>query len=78
MKAAGCTEYRPEDLRNGWQKKGYLVEPDRKQAIRLGIEAAKAGDIVIIAGKGHETYQIIGDQTLAFSDVEEATAVIGG
>ncbi len=77
VKAACRTEYHPEDLRNGWQKKGYLVEPDRKQAIRLGIEAAKAGDIVVIAGKGHETYQIVGDQTLAFSDVEEAAAVIG-
>jgi len=74
--AAGGLEYRPEDIRNGWQAKGYLVEPDRRQAIQMGINASKAGDIVVIAGKGHETYQIIGDQTLAFSDVEEAAAVI--
>jgi UDP-N-acetylmuramyl-tripeptide synthetase len=75
--ATGGLEYRPEDIRNGWQDKGYLVEPDRRQAIRMGINASKAGDIVIIAGKGHETYQIIGDQTLAFSDVEEASKIIG-
>jgi len=53
------------------------VEPDRKQAIQLGILASKAGDIVVIAGKGHETYQIIGDQTLMFSDLEEAVKIIG-
>jgi UDP-N-acetylmuramoyl-L-alanyl-D-glutamate--2,6-diaminopimelate ligase len=75
--ATGGLEYRPEDIRNGWQAKGYLVEPDRRLAIQMGINASKAGDIVVIAGKGHETYQIIGDQTLAFSDVEEAAAVIG-
>jgi UDP-N-acetylmuramyl tripeptide synthase len=78
VKAACSREYRPENLRNGWREKGYLVEPDRRQAIRLGIEATRAGDIVVIAGKGHEAYQIIGGQILPFSDVEEATAVIGG
>ncbi|MEN8243805.1 MAG: UDP-N-acetylmuramoyl-L-alanyl-D-glutamate--2,6-diaminopimelate ligase [Thermodesulfobacteriota bacterium] len=78
LEAIGSLEYRPEDLGNGWREKGYVVEPDRRQAIRMGIEASQAGDIVVIAGKGHETYQIIGNQTLAFSDVEEAAAVIGG
>jgi UDP-N-acetylmuramoyl-L-alanyl-D-glutamate--2,6-diaminopimelate ligase/murE/murF fusion protein len=78
VQSAGALEYRPEDIRNGWQAKGYLVEPDRRQAIRLGINASQTGDIVVIAGKGHETYQIIGSRTLAFSDVEEALAVIEG
>ena len=77
LEAVGSHEYRPEDIGNGWREKGYLVEQDRRQAIRLGIEASRAGDIVVIAGKGHETYQIIGGQTLAFSDVEEAAAAIG-
>ena len=77
LEAVGSLEYRPEELGNGWREKGYVVEPDRRQAIRMGIEASQAGDIVVIAGKGHETYQIIGSQTLAFSDVEEAAAVIG-
>jgi UDP-N-acetylmuramyl-tripeptide synthetase len=78
LKTAVIIEYLPENIRNGWQAKGYLVEPDRKKAIRLGIEASQAGDIVVIAGKGHETYQIIGDEILAFSDVEEALSAIRG
>ena len=77
LKAAGSLEFRPAEIRNGWQNKGFLVEPDRKQAIRLGIQASRKGDIVVIAGKGHETYQIIGEQTLPFNDVAEAAEVIG-
>src|SRR5262249_29937336 len=46
----------------------YQVIPDRRDAIRFAIEAAGAGDTVLIAGKGHETYQVIGDQTLPFDD----------
>ncbi len=45
---------------------------DRAQAIHEGIAALGAGDILIIAGKGHEPYQIVGTQTLHFSDREEA------
>lgn len=41
---------------------------DRSQAIRLAIAQAKPGDLVLIAGKGHEPYQLIGDQVLAFDD----------
>jgi UDP-N-acetylmuramoyl-L-alanyl-D-glutamate--2,6-diaminopimelate ligase len=44
------------------------VEPDRKKAIELVITTAGSGDIVLIAGKGHETYQIIGTQRFGFSD----------
>jgi UDP-N-acetylmuramoyl-L-alanyl-D-glutamate--2,6-diaminopimelate ligase len=44
------------------------IEPDRKKAIALAIESAKKGDVVIIAGKGHENYQIIGKQKFPFSD----------
>jgi UDP-N-acetylmuramoyl-L-alanyl-D-glutamate--2,6-diaminopimelate ligase len=44
------------------------VEPDRKEAIRLSISKAKPNDIVLIAGKGHETYQIIGKQKFDFND----------
>jgi UDP-N-acetylmuramoyl-L-alanyl-D-glutamate--2,6-diaminopimelate ligase len=46
------------------------VEPDRKKAIRLAIRMAKKGDVLLIAGKGHEDYQIIGDQKTDFSDVK--------
>ncbi len=45
-----------------------IIEPDRKKAIALAIESAEKDDIVLIAGKGHETYQIIGKQKFDFSD----------
>lgn len=44
------------------------VEPDRRAAIELALGGAAAGDAVLIAGKGHEDYQIIGDRTLPFDD----------
>jgi len=45
-----------------------VIEPDRKAAIQLAIETAGEGDIVLIAGKGHETYQIIGTERINFDD----------
>jgi len=45
-----------------------IIEPDRTKAIELAIETAGKDDIVLIAGKGHETYQIIGKQKFDFSD----------
>jgi UDP-N-acetylmuramoyl-L-alanyl-D-glutamate--2,6-diaminopimelate ligase len=48
------------------------IEPDRKKAIALAIESAKKGDVIIIAGKGHENYQIIGKQKFPFSDQQIA------
>lgn len=56
-------------LRNGTS---YEVIVDRREAIQKAIHEAKTGDIVIIAGKGHETYQILKDQTIHFDDREEA------
>ncbi|MBS3757882.1 MAG: UDP-N-acetylmuramoyl-L-alanyl-D-glutamate--2,6-diaminopimelate ligase [Desulfobacterales bacterium] len=47
---------------------GYVVEPDREKAILLGIRISKPGDTVLIAGKGHETYQIVGSRILDFDD----------
>ncbi len=49
-----------------------IVEPDRAAAIRKGIEEARPGDILILAGKGHETYQIFRDRTIHFDDREVA------
>lgn len=46
----------------------YFVIPDRKTAIQKAIELAKAEDMVMIAGKGHETYQILNDKTIDFDD----------
>jgi UDP-N-acetylmuramoyl-L-alanyl-D-glutamate--2,6-diaminopimelate ligase len=48
------------------------VEPDRRKAIELAIKTARADDIVLLAGKGHETYQIIGDKKFDFSDKDIA------
>jgi UDP-N-acetylmuramoyl-L-alanyl-D-glutamate--2,6-diaminopimelate ligase len=49
-----------------------IVEPDRRKAIELAMELAAKDDIVLIAGKGHETYQIIGKQKFDFSDKKVA------
>jgi UDP-N-acetylmuramoyl-L-alanyl-D-glutamate--2,6-diaminopimelate ligase len=49
-----------------------IVEPDRAAAIRKAIEEAHTGDVVILAGKGHETYQIFRDRTIHFDDREVA------
>jgi UDP-N-acetylmuramoyl-L-alanyl-D-glutamate--2,6-diaminopimelate ligase len=56
----------------------YLVIPDREEAIRRAIGMARAGDLVLIAGKGHEDYQIIGAQRIHFDDREVARAVLEG
>jgi UDP-N-acetylmuramoyl-L-alanyl-D-glutamate--2,6-diaminopimelate ligase len=45
-----------------------IIEPDRRKAIALAIKSAEKGDIILIAGKGHENYQIIGKQKFDFSD----------
>jgi UDP-N-acetylmuramoyl-L-alanyl-D-glutamate--2,6-diaminopimelate ligase len=50
----------------------FTVEPDRHAAIALVLEEARAGDVVVIAGKGHEDYQEIGGVRLPFDDVVEA------
>jgi UDP-N-acetylmuramoyl-L-alanyl-D-glutamate--2,6-diaminopimelate ligase len=53
-----------------------IVEEDRMGAIGIAIRAAKAGDIVLIAGKGHEKVQILKDRTLPFDDVAVAAGVL--
>ena len=68
--------YEPRELANGFETRGYVVEPDRRRAISLGLGAARPGDTVIIAGKGHETYQIIGKTTIPFDDRMEARRVL--
>ncbi|REK67025.1 MAG: UDP-N-acetylmuramoyl-L-alanyl-D-glutamate--2,6-diaminopimelate ligase [Cohnella sp.] len=52
----------------GSSRDRYTLEPDRREAIRKAVEMASPGDVVLIAGKGHETYQIIGGVTHDFDD----------
>jgi UDP-N-acetylmuramoyl-L-alanyl-D-glutamate--2,6-diaminopimelate ligase len=51
---------------------------DRAEAIRFAVGELKAGDVLVVAGKGHETGQIVGDRTLPFSDHEQVRAAIAG
>ena len=53
-----------------------IIEPDRAQAIRKALDEARAGDLVLLAGKGHETYQIFADKTIHFDDREEARSAL--
>jgi UDP-N-acetylmuramoyl-L-alanyl-D-glutamate--2,6-diaminopimelate ligase len=54
----------------------YEVIADRRAAIEAAVREAKAGDMVLIAGKGHEDYQIVGSTRLHFDDREVARAAI--
>ena len=53
-----------------------LAIVDRKAAIERAVRDAKSGDLVLVAGKGHEKYQVIGERTLPFDDVEIARAAL--
>jgi UDP-N-acetylmuramoyl-L-alanyl-D-glutamate--2,6-diaminopimelate ligase len=66
------------DIVVGMQRSGgrYLIEPDRAKAIHRGIAEARAGDIVLLAGKGHEDYQIFADHTIHFDDREVAAEAL--
>jgi UDP-N-acetylmuramoyl-L-alanyl-D-glutamate--2,6-diaminopimelate ligase len=62
------------DIIVGLQKTSgkYLIEPDREKAIGVAMDEARAGDIVLLAGKGHENYQILADRTMPFDDRDVA------
>lgn len=66
------------DILNGIVDKAKsVVEPDRAKAIAHGIALAKSGDVILIAGKGHEDYQVLGKEKHHFSDKEEVMKQIG-
>jgi UDP-N-acetylmuramoyl-L-alanyl-D-glutamate--2,6-diaminopimelate ligase len=58
------------DIRKGIKKNNYCILPERVEAIRKSLSLAKTGDIVLVAGKGHENYQILKDKILHFDDRE--------
>ena len=64
------------DVLAGIDGSGIEVEPDRRAAIQYALRGAAAGDSVVIAGKGHETYQEIGTERLPFDDRAVARAVL--
>ena len=54
----------------------YIIEVDRAAAIRLALQAAQPGDVVLLAGKGHEKEQILGRSTIPFDDAEVALSIL--
>jgi len=62
---------------NGYRKAERYVVVDRRDAIAKALEMAGPGDAVVIAGKGHETYQVLRDRTLPFDDRQVARDVLG-
>ena len=66
------------EIEPGLQSTGvaYTIEVDRASAIRLALEAAKPGDVVLLAGKGHEKEQILADRTIPFDDAEVALSIL--
>lgn len=67
-----------DEMTSGVQGQNYLVIPDRKKAIRTAAQQAGADDVILIAGKGHETYQIIGQNVYDFDDRLIAREAIKG
>jgi UDP-N-acetylmuramoyl-L-alanyl-D-glutamate--2,6-diaminopimelate ligase len=59
------------------ERQSLLTIVDRRQAIARAVEIARAGDLVLVAGKGHEQYQVVGDRTLPFDDVAVAREALG-
>jgi UDP-N-acetylmuramoyl-L-alanyl-D-glutamate--2,6-diaminopimelate ligase len=54
----------------------YRIVPDRREAIEAAVSIARTGDVLVIAGKGHEDYQVLGDRTIHFDDREVARELI--
>ena len=61
-----------EQIKEGFERENYQVILDRQEAIHRALSLAQSGDVVLIAGKGHEDYQIFKDRTIHFDDREVA------
>ncbi len=72
VEKTGIVRRTASELRQGLS--GFHVEPDRRTAIELAVALAQPGDTLLIAGKGHEDYQILGTQKIHFDDREVAAA----
>ena len=69
-------EWTPEQARKATER-GCLVIPDRREAINFAVSLLQAGDLLLVAGKGHEDYQILGTQKVHFDDREEIRQALG-
>lgn len=65
-----------EDMVNNLEFNNYEIELNRKKAIEKGIQKLEKNDILLVLGKGHETYQIIKDKKIHFDDLEEVLEII--
>jgi len=72
LKKLALRKWGPKEMGSWRSEKGYLTLPDRREAIRMAVRLAERGDAVLIAGKGHEDYQIIGKEKSPFDDRVEA------
>ena len=61
-----------DDIEKGIRRGTYVRMTDRREAIARTIDEASDDDVIVIAGKGHESYQVVGDQIIHFDDREEA------
>ena len=73
---AGVRKTGMKKFENVLSQRGYAMEVDRRAAIHAALSWARAGDAVLIAGKGHEDYQILGAEKIHFDDREVARAEI--
>tara|TARA_B100002003_G_C13793012_1_gene391995 strand:- start:272 stop:586 length:315 start_codon:yes stop_codon:yes gene_type:complete len=66
------------EISSGVTSMNYLIEPDRRAAIRLAVSMARKGDLVLVAGKGHESVQVIGTEVRPFDDLRVTKEVLSG
>ncbi len=71
-------QYTLEDLQQGFKGKGCVAIVDRRQAIGVALSVSRPGDTILIAGKGHEPYQVVGTRKRPFDDRLEAQAALAG
>jgi UDP-N-acetylmuramoyl-L-alanyl-D-glutamate--2,6-diaminopimelate ligase len=76
LRSIPVKEYSSNEIKLWRSRKGYLRIPDRREAIRMAVRLAQPSDTILIAGKGHEDYQIIGKKKFPFDDRIEATEAL--
>ncbi len=65
-----------EDIKKGIDKDNYIIIENREEAIRKAMEIAQKDDVIVLAGKGHETYQILKDKTIHFDEREVVKEIL--